>query len=159
MKAVSKSAQRILDLLFADLAVGGERKLDNGGTGIMPVHVLRRDERVYSVAHIYFQNGDAMYDPEIDFYKGADDCFYPVTYTQSGLGIHRDLIQLDADGAVTGCRRLAQADAAAFCTGWMRNVAYQQRIQDSSFVCVENDKRVLRSATGVVEVPAVSEVA
>lgn len=128
MKPISKKAHTVLETLVSDLDVGGERKIDNGGPGIMAVHVLRRSETVYSIAHFYRQNGDMMADPEIDFWRGKDGKFYPATYRQDGIGLMQYLIEFE-NGEPKGYRAQQQRSCATFVTTWMRNIKEQQGIK------------------------------
>ncbi|MBW2598600.1 MAG: hypothetical protein JRC60_00505 [Deltaproteobacteria bacterium] len=125
MRAVNKKAKAVLDILTEN-----PRVFDNGGPGIMAVHVeklcILNGGTVYSVAHYYKQNGDMMRDPDIEFLKGRDGNYYPLSYRQDGLGIFHEVAVYDSAGQLKGYRPRMQKDIAIFAGTWMKNIREQQ---------------------------------
>ena len=126
MKSVNQKARAVLHQL-AEMAEanGGHIKIDNG-PGFMPVHVEHIGNNCMSVAHYGEQNGDAMRDPEIVFWEGADLGWYPVSYRNDYLGINREAVT-EWDGArPKSYLPREQADEAVFSGTWMDNISQQQ---------------------------------
>lgn len=135
MKYLTKEATKVMDTLTG-LARDGHVKIDKNPGSFMAVVVEKLYDLdsgvVYSVSHYYEQNGDLMSDPDITFLKVAtpDKNFYfPLTYRQDSLGIDRELVAYDESGRkIIGCFNKVQADTAAFCSVWMRNIKNQQKL-------------------------------
>lgn len=127
MRAVNKKAKKMLDILTEKNQV-----IDTGGPGIMAVHVEKvltiPAGPIYSVAHYYQQNGDMMRDPDIEFLKGKDGNYYPISYRQDGLGIYQEVIEWGETGEIVGYRPKMQKDIAVFAGDWMENIRQQQRM-------------------------------
>ena len=136
MRKVNKQAKQVLDHLTAELKrahPGTARKFDNGGEGIMAVHVdflmTVPDGRIYSVAHYYEQNGDLMRDPDMTFLcADLDGEYYPASFRQDGgLPINQESITW-RDGRMT-FRPKTQRQHAVFAGQWMENIRQQQRLE------------------------------
>jgi len=130
MRAITKPAAKILDLLTADLlpldADGATAKrVGEKGGAFMQVVVERLDEETYSVAHYYEQNGDLMRDPEMVFLKGCDGQWYPISFRQDGTGTDQTSAEKDPARGWLVAPRL-QAEHARFASMWMRNIRAQQ---------------------------------
>ncbi len=132
MKAINKQAQAVMDRLTEGVDSEHPKKIDNGSAGIMAVHVEIVNQcewgPIYSIAHYYEQNGDLMRDPDMEFLKGHDGCYYPIMYRQDGLGICQESVTFD-DGQPAKFRRRMQADQAGFAGLWMRNIKRQQGLR------------------------------
>jgi hypothetical protein len=127
---VNKTASRTLDFLTKDLEVGGEnRKIDNGGAGIMAVVVECIGKDLYSVAHYYEQNGDLMADPEITYWRTPIGAWMPVTYTQHNLGIYQEAILFDGCDAPQRFSSRLVRDISKFTNDWMKNIREQQELK------------------------------
>lgn len=155
MKRISKTAARTLEQLVKMAKATGRNydKIDANGpeSGIMPVTVEwvntypaqdgRMGYELWSVAHYYTQNGDAMRDPEIVYAIPVDsrglhfDFAFPQEMTQDGLAgmgrigaamSYRRLVEFGRDGQPAKYYPRAQRDAATFTTTWMRNIREQQ---------------------------------
>jgi len=134
MKPVSKTAQRVLDVLvsglsddFGDEDARHHRKIDNGGAGIMALGVEYIGPGMIAVAHRYEQNGDIMSDPEITYWRRPETGeWYPVTYEQHAVGLYQVAIVFDEKGKPTRENRRIQYDLVSFTTTWMRNIVDQQ---------------------------------
>lgn len=161
MKTVSKTAARTLGALIEQAKATGRNyiKIDANGpeSGIMPVTVELVNSypalpdrlvgfELWSVAHYYTQNGDAMRDPEIVYCVPVGprgpvyELAYPQEMTQDGLAgfvggfggaitaasPYRRLVELDRTGKPVRYMPRAQRDAATFSTVWMRNIKAQQ---------------------------------
>ena len=79
----------------------------------------------YSFAHYGEQNGDLMRDPEMEFIKGPDGMFYPVSFRNDYAGAYTRSLELDGD-QILGVYPKQQADQAEFANMWMRNILHQQ---------------------------------
>ncbi len=123
MKTLSQAAARVLDALTAGLAIGGARKIDNGGT-YMAVYVDRLSEATFSVAHYFTQNGDLVCDPDGVFLK-TDAGWLPVTL-QLSTGHFTVALELDGNDKPTGWRPRQYREMAGFAAMWLRNIEQQQ---------------------------------
>ncbi len=142
MRTVSKQAAKTLATLItaaeANTAKPGYLKLDNSQGAFMPVTVERvgdeTNTELWSVAHYYTQNGDAMRDPEIVYavpvVNGSRlfNYAYPVEFTQDGMPAswaYQRLVEFEG-GKPVRFTPGRQASAATFTTTWMRNIKAQQ---------------------------------
>ena len=123
MKTLSQAAARVLDALTAGLAIGGARKVDNGG-GYMAVHVDRLSAATYSIAHYFEQNGDLVSDPDSVLLK-TEAGWLPVTL-QLSTGHYTVAIELDGNDKPTGWRPRQYKELASFAVMWLRNISQQQ---------------------------------
>ena len=81
---------------------------------------------LWSFAHYYEQNGDAMRDPDVVM-MDAPGGLFPISFRQDGLGLNQEAVTYDEnDGRIIGVRVKMQADIASFCNTWSRNLAHQQ---------------------------------
>jgi len=124
MKAISKSAKKVMDILTEGLIELGDHKtIDNAKGSFMAVHVELIDfealGRFFSVAHYYEQNGDLMRDPEMVFVRASDGNYYPTYFRQDPY-----LEQFSVRG--TKFIPKMQADHAKFAGIWMKNIKEQQ---------------------------------
>lgn len=132
MRAVSKSAGAVLDLLTEGLDKPGDsRKIDNASPSFMAVSVERISDRPpqFSVAHYYEQNGDLMRDPEMVFWHAPDGSWYPTYFLQDNVGVEQTSVKFDDIGNVEGYYPKMQADHASFAGTWMRNIKSQQELK------------------------------
>jgi len=131
MKTLSKTAQAILDTL-ADLAEqnGGYLKLDNGGSGIMPVSVEHIAPHLMAVAHYGEQNGDLMADPDMTFYRPKKGgAWIPASFQNDYMGVYQEALIFGDDGRPVQYRPRLLADLCSFTTTWMRNIKQQQHLE------------------------------
>ncbi len=83
-----------------------------------------RGYALVSVAHTYVQNGDVMYDPEMEFEVSADlSTWLPVSYRQDYLGIRQEAVWV-TDRRIQVVPRLVR-DLSQFANGWDRNLRGQ----------------------------------
>jgi hypothetical protein len=92
-------------------------------------------EQRIAVAHIYIQNGDVMYDPEITFLLHEfkeDELWIPYGYRNSGLGIDRVYGKVEYDHDQKRYKLMASRpgmeqirDLRSFCRLWARNLREQ----------------------------------
>jgi hypothetical protein len=133
MKPIALGAQAVLELLIDGLeGENTHRKIDNAAGTYMAVSVERVGARRWSVAHYYEQHGDLMRDPEVVFWQGADDRFYPCEWTQDGMPgsyAYQLLIEFDDTGKPTRIAAKRQRDCATFCSTWMANIKAQQELK------------------------------
>ena len=104
------------------------KKIDNTKGTFMMVHIecvsVCNLGKIYSVAHYYTQNGDLMRDPDMEFIKGADGEYYPISFWQDPL--IRDEVATWKDGTLVFYNEKRQAALATFANEWMRNIKEQQ---------------------------------
>lgn len=126
MKAVNKAGQKTLKKLAEMAAVNGGYVKINNRPGFMPVVVEHIGTRVLSVAHYYKQCGDLMADPEMTFWLGPDDNYYPASFKQDNLGVYKESLFFGDNGKPASFRIQEQADQAVFAGRWMSNIRSQQ---------------------------------
>ena len=132
IKPLSKPALAVFRVLTDGIRnVGDHRKINNNGedSGIMAVCVegvgtTPQGALIVSIAHYYEQNRELMADPEVTFVVARNDCVFPISYKQDGLGIDREYVRWEGDEVFWNLK--AQNDLASFCTNWMRNIKEQQ---------------------------------
>jgi hypothetical protein len=127
MKPVNQKAQTVIRYLAKQAtANGGNVKIDNTDGRFMPVHVEHIGNGCLSIAHYGEQNGDAMRDPDMVFWLGADGNWYPVSYRNDYAGIDREAVIEWAGDRPLKYRPKEQAQQAAFAGLWMMNIKDQQ---------------------------------
>jgi hypothetical protein len=92
--------------------------------GFVQLSVERIADRLVSVAHYGEQNGDLMADPEIVFFRDADDQWYPISYRNDYLGQNRECVEFE-DGYPARVNVRQQRDLACFTAVWIRNITEQ----------------------------------
>jgi hypothetical protein len=135
MKSLNKRAEAILRQLIEGLEKPGHhRKIDNAGGSFMPVNidVLSVDRRTVAgrewygmgvaLAHNHVQNGDAMADPDVEFFVTPLGVV-PLSFQQDPGIYHRWAWQ---ESGQWRCHPRGQADLTAFCNQWMVNIKHQQ---------------------------------
>ena len=131
MKAINQQAKKVMGLLIEGLDndTNDHKKIDNTKGTFMTVHVecigTCNLGPIYSVAHYYEQNGDLMRDPDMEFIKGGDGEYYPISFWQDSPVI-RDEPLTWKDGEVIAFHPKRQAALATFANTWMRNIKEQQ---------------------------------
>ena len=83
-----------------------------------------------SVAHYYFQNGDAMRDPDMVFEVSEDMGWGPISYRQDGLGIFQEAVYINNEGKTMINSRLV-LELKSFARFWNRNLKIQGFIEAS----------------------------
>ena len=129
MRRLPKSSVLILEKLLSL----GRTKIDNSMGAFMPVHIEKIAKigagTIYSLAHYYLQNGDLMADPEVEILHSIDGNYYPFSYRQDGLGIHKYTVNFDDEtGDVKGFYPRLQRDQAFFTADWLKNIKEQQEL-------------------------------
>ena len=137
---LNKRASKILDKLTEGLTeLGQARKIDTRkeGSAIMGVNVdfnnTYGDKPVFAISHTYIQNGDVMFDPEIQFMKvhNTHEHFWmPISFRQDGILMQEGFyLVLDKDDPdkITGYYNSQIVDAAKFANTWMINISEQQK--------------------------------
>lgn len=125
MKRINKTASTVLSVITAGLDIGEGRKIDLTDGAFMPVYVNRLDERHYSVAHYYKQNGDMVPDPDMEFiYIDATESWLPVHFQMAHM-FQRALV-LDGSGSFKGFYPQALNEQIRFAGTWMCNIKEQQ---------------------------------
>ena len=131
MKAISQQARKVMDILTegVDIEASESKKIDNTEGTFMTVHVEYVTECslgvIYSIAHYYEQNGDLMRDPDMEFIKGGDGEYYPISFWQDAP-IIRDEPVTWKDGEIKAFDPKRQAELATFGNTWMKNIKEQQ---------------------------------
>ena len=135
MKSLNQAAKRVMDTLTGGMSkVEDNKKIDNTDGTFMPVIVecIGQGEigLIFSIAHYYQQNGDAMADPEMIFIKSViDGNYYPVYFRQDGGFPVEQLAAVEWDsytGSYSGYHPKMQADHVRFANQWMKNIKQQQ---------------------------------
>ncbi len=130
LKKINQPARKIMDILTLDLRHPGDhKKIDNTEKTFIPVTVecidLCASGTIFSVCHYGEQNGDLMRDPEITFLRDERGDYYPLSFQNDYLGIHRESV-LFSDGKPSRFYPSIQRDQAVFVGAWMRNIKQQQ---------------------------------
>ena len=130
MKAISQRAKKVMDVLTSYIDGANDHKvIDHTNGAFMPVHVehIRKCNlgQIYSITHYYEQNGDLMRDPDMEFIKGGDGEYYPISFWQDSP-LKRDEVVVWKDGEITGWMGKEQAELATFANTWMKNIKEQQ---------------------------------
>lgn len=137
MKALNQKAEQIFRALIAHANESGTAKIDNGGDGIMAVHIEKLTEytdkgplsgRVWSIAHYFEQNGDLCNDPDMTFLETPRG-IYPLSFEMQGTVLARfeQSVHLDQERPTFNPRM--QRDHANFANQWMVNIKAQQGIK------------------------------
>jgi hypothetical protein len=130
-----KQFQAVVEALCAqhqvDLRqVGAHLRLEN--ESYEPLVIERIAEHQVSIAHYYYQNGDAIADPDVVLFTAYAE-WAPISIQQPtvalmgcALGGYRVVAELTEDGAnIARFYPQAQADVAGFCSLWARNLKAQ----------------------------------
>ena len=131
MKAINKKAKKVMDMLIEglDYETYDHKEIDNTKGTFMPVHIERIGKcnlgPIYSIAHYHKQNGDMMRDPDMEFIKGGDGEYYPISFWQDAP-LKRDEVVVWKDGEITGWMGKEQAALATFANIWLKNIKEQQ---------------------------------
>lgn len=132
MKATNKTAKKVMDLLTAELHTdtNDHKKIDHTKGVFMAVHVEFIGSCslgvIYSVSHYYKQNGDLMRDPDMEFIKGADGEYYPISFWQDSPLKRDEPLDWGEDGEVVRYDAKRQAALVTFANLWMKNIKEQQ---------------------------------
>ena len=118
MRAINQQAKKVMDVLTEDIeGMDGHRTIDNTKGTFMPVHVERVNEcelgQLFSVTHYYEQNGDLMRDPDMEFIKGGDGEYYPISFWQD-VPLIRDEAVRWGEGEIVDVKLKAQAKLVTF---------------------------------------------
>ncbi len=112
-----------------DAEASESKKIDNTGGTFMMVHIEHVTKcnlgAIYSVAHYYKQNGDMMRDPDMEFIKGGDGEYYPISFWQDAP-LKRDEVVAWKGSTVVGYNERGQAELVTFANTWMKNIKEQQ---------------------------------
>ena len=132
MKAINIRAKKVMDKLTENIDGANDHKvIDNAKGTFMPVHVEYVGKcdlgEVFSLTHYYEQNGDLMRDPDMEFIKGGDGEYYPISFWQDAP-LKRDEAVEWKDSKVSGIRPKLQAKLVTFANTWMKNVVIQQKL-------------------------------
>ena len=130
MKAINLQAKMVMDTLTKNWnSVGNGRKIDNAKGTFKAVHVERVSHcnlgYIYSIAHYHEQEGDLMRDPEMEFVKGGDGDYYPISFWQDSP-LKRDEVVAWSGGKMVGYNVEQQMELVIFANEWMRNIKRQQ---------------------------------
>lgn len=132
MKAINTQARRVMDYLTEGVVFDADdsKKIDNTEGLYMLVHIENVGKcklgEIYSVAHYYTQNGDLMRDPEMEFIKGEDGEYYPISFWQDSPVVRDEPVNWGEDGEVVSCNEKRQTAFVTFANMWMKNIKHQQ---------------------------------
>lgn len=140
MKKINQTATQIFCKLLQKL--GTESYLKLKAEDFMPLVLEQVGEgistpfgtgKLYSLAHYYEQNGDAMRDPEmvfivVDNRSDAKDfqmiSIYPQMFQQDNLGLYEESICIE-NNKVTTYKPTWQAGHTTFANQWLQNIRQQ----------------------------------
>ena len=134
MKAINKQGKKIMDVLAEGVIseATDSKKIDNMKGVFMAVHVefvsVCNLGQIFSVTHYYEQNGDLMRDPDMEFIKGSDGEYYPISFWQDEP-LKRDEAVEWEDSEITRINPKMQAALTSFANTWMRNIREQQGLK------------------------------
>ena len=131
MKAISQQAKKVMDVLTEKTeGENRSRRIDNTKGTFMPVYVERLGKcklgRIYSIAHYFEQNGDLMHDPDMEFIKGGDGEYYPISFWQDAPMVRDEPLNWGEDGEVVSYYEKRQVALVSFANTWMKNIRQQQ---------------------------------
>jgi hypothetical protein len=131
MKAVNKKAKKVMDVLTEGMdKIGDHRKIDNTKGAFMAVHVEHINNcnlgEIFSISHYFEQNSDLMRDPDMEFIKGSDGEYYPISFWQDSPLKRDEALDWGEDGKIKGIRPKLQAELVTFANTWMKNIKEQQ---------------------------------
>lgn len=110
---------------------GNSRKIDNAKGTFMAVHVDYVTKcsigQVFAIAHHYQQEGDMMRVPDMEFIKGADAEYYPISFWQDAPLTRDDAVEWE-DSEITRIDPKMQAAMVSFANTWIKNIKDQQRL-------------------------------
>lgn len=131
MKAINQKAKKVMDKLTSYIDGANDHKVvDHTNGAFMPVHVehIRKCNlgQIYSITHYYEQNGDLMRDPDMEFIKGGDGEYYPISFWQDSPLKRDEAVEWGEDDEISRIRPKLQAELATFANTWMKNIKEQQ---------------------------------
>jgi hypothetical protein len=140
MRAINQKAGAVFDKLTAGMGkTGDHRKIENGAFMPLSIEVIGQEELQgnkaleISFCHYGTQNGDAMRDPEMCFFKiiGQDGRarYYPSYYRNDYLGIEQFTYIRFESGQIKGVNQFMQKDQALFAAQWACNLKEQGFIE------------------------------
>ena len=144
MKAINREAKEVMDVLTEGMeGIDGHRTIDNTKGTFMPVHVERTNEcelgPLFSVTHYYEQNGDLMRDPDMEFIKGGDGEYYPISFWQDAP-LKREETIIWKDGEIVCYYGKRQAELVTFANTWMKNIKEQQKLGNNGAIKSKQNK-------------------
>lgn len=124
--------KEIADQFGFDLYAGDGSGIEVQNPQYMSLHITAysksADSWVVAVDHQYKQNGDTMYDPEIQFWvtKGSHnvETWVACVWNTSYFG-YRELIEFDDKMEPVKFYRKLQHDTASFANDWAKNIRDQ----------------------------------
>ena len=124
---VNKGARATLDAIFSDMKPFTSKKIGKPGGTYQPLSAERLSENLYSMAHYVEMNGDLCADPDMEFYRDpTTGDWYPVSITQSFVGVYRQAIELDGNQRPYKHRPGLCRELASFAGMWCSNLRVQQ---------------------------------
>ncbi len=131
MRAINQKARAVFEGMTRGMTtVCNHRRIDNSDGTFLAVVVECINKcdwgLIFSIAHYYEQNGDLCSDPEMTFLQGWDANIYPLSFSNSGLGVYRESVIFGDDGNPTKFIKAEQTDQAVFAAMWFENIKNQQ---------------------------------
>lgn len=127
MKAINKSAKKVMDKLTKNVSKSKSIVIDNTNGVFMPVHVEFigeiKEGPLFSVAHYYKQNDDLIADPEMVFLKAADENYYPIYFKDFLNSKYSVIIK---NNRIKSFYPKEQKYHAVFAGKWLKNIKNQQ---------------------------------
>jgi len=136
MKTLNKISSAIFNHLISLINYDdGYAKIDNTEGVFMPVNVeflrhttfLNQPARIFSISHIYYQNGDVCFDPDCEFLqlKENKNKIYPINITHPNCFIRA----IWRDGDEWKYDKMELSDLVDFCNMWLLNIREQQELK------------------------------
>lgn len=122
MKPAHATMQAFINTATAGLSIGTARKYIAPGLMPLVVEVIDPGERFVSLAHYGEQNGDAMRDPEIVFWRDDSGAWCPISFRNDYAHVDREYVVFEK-GRPVRWNQAAQRDVASFTRTWAQNIA------------------------------------
>lgn len=128
MVSIGKRYKEILDKCLQGIPSPGYRKIDNTNGVYMPLSVERLSDSRVSIAHYVYMNGDAVPDPDMEFWISPEGDYYPIGLQLRSGTYTRAITKFDDRGKPVDFIYGTQRCLAAFANMWLNNIKEQQRL-------------------------------
>jgi len=132
MKPINQKAKKVMDVLTEGIDnIGNHKKINNSKGAFMAVSVEYVYNcnlgQIYSISHYSEMNSDLMRDPDMEFIRGGDGEYYPISFWQDSPLI-RDEVVAWKNGEIMGWMGKEQVELVTFANKWMKNIKEQQKL-------------------------------
>jgi hypothetical protein len=117
MLTATPRTSQVLDLITAGLTPGHGRCIDLAPGVFLPLFVECIDDNLFSTAHHVIENGDAMPDPEVEWWRQGDGHWVPLaSYHVTG----HQFVAVELEGnQMSSCSPEVLVDLVSFCDEWI----------------------------------------